>query len=184
MINQYSKSINKILTYSKEEAIRLCNDYIGPEHILLGIIRDGDNDAIEVLRDKFNLDIKEIKRLIETKIRVEYKDGIVGSDITLNERASSILKLSMLEARLLKADELNTKHLLLAIMKQKDSLAARVLCDSNVDYGQLKGAFSMSVPNPKANIDFEDDEEIEDMPPSRSGSQSTSGGGTVTEKKG
>ena len=184
MINQYSKSINKILTYSKEEAIRLCNDYIGPEHILLGIIRDGENDAIEVLRDKFNLDIKEIKRLIETKIRVEYKGGIVCSDITLNERASSILKLSMLEARLLKADELNTKHLLLAIMKQKDSLAARVLCDSNVDYGQLKGAFSMSVPNPKANIDFEDDEEIEDLPPSRSGSQSTSGGGTVTEKKG
>ena len=81
MINLYSKSINKILTYSKEEAIRLCNDYIGPEHILLGIIRDDENDAIDVLRNKFNLDLKEIKRIIESKIRVEYKGGIVSSDI-------------------------------------------------------------------------------------------------------
>lgn len=183
MINQYSNSINKILTYSKEEAIRLCNDYIGPEHILLGIIRDAENDVVGVLQKKFNLDLREIKHLIESKIRADHNNKLISSNIALNDRAASILKLGMLEARLMKSEELDAKHLILAIMKQKDSLAARVLGDSNVDYKQLQGAFSVPSINPKANIDFEDDEDGDDMPPSRSNGLSSQGASPKNEKK-
>lgn len=182
MVNQYSKSVNKILTYSKEEAIRLCNDYIGPEHILLGIIRDGESDVVEVLKNRFNIDLKEVKRVIESKIRSDV-NNINYIDIAFNDHASSVLKLGMLEARIHKSSEVDIKHILMAIIKQKNNLAARVLADNNIDYNLLQGVFSIVNQSPKANVDYDDDEDIDDLPPSKSNSGSLSGNQKTAEKK-
>ncbi len=168
MNNQYSKSVTRVLTYSKEEAIRLCNDYIGPEHLLLGIIRDGDNRAAQVLQEKFALNLKQVKSLIEQRVR----DTSVGTSLTapyygeiaLNDKSSSVLKLTVLEARLTKSEESDVEHLLLAIMKQKDNLAARILADNNVDYTQLQSEFTRQITTPKANVGFDEDDD--DVPPS------------------
>ncbi len=167
MVNkQYSKSVARVLTYSKEEAIRLCNDYIGPEHLLLGIIRDGDNRAAQVLREAFSLDLKAVKCQIEQRVRdvaSENGDGGYG-EITFNEKSASVLKLSVLEARLTKSGESDVEHLLLAIMKQKDNIAARILNDNNVDYTQLQSSFTRQTTAPKADVSFDEDDD--DVPPS------------------
>ena len=84
MDNQFSKQVIKILIYSKEEAIRLYNDYIGPEHLLLGIIRDGNNKAVDVIKDNLSIDIKELKSKVEDKLRNSNQTGPVSLDISLD----------------------------------------------------------------------------------------------------
>ena len=169
MDNQFSKQVIKILIYSKEEAIRLYNDYIGPEHLLLGIIRDGNNKAVDVIKDNLSIDIKELKSKVEDKLRNSNHPGPVSLDISLDEKSSSILKLSILESRLAKSTMPEIEHVLLAIVKQKNNLAAEILNDYNLDYDKLHRLINQTTSVPtKNNIDFEDEgEEDDDVPPSK-----------------
>lgn len=169
MDNQFSKQVIKILIYSKEEAIRLYNDYIGPEHLLLGIIRDGNNKAVDVIKDNLSIDIKELKSKVEDKLRNLNHPGPVSLDISLDEKSSSILKLSILESRLAKSTMPEIEHVLLAIVKQKNNLAAEILNDYNLDYDKLHRLINQTTSVPtKNNIDFEDEgEEDDDVPPSK-----------------
>ena len=153
MINQFSQKVSDILVYSKEEAIRLGNDYIGPEHLLLGLIRDGESRAVEVLIHKFRIDLDAVKQQIEKRIRNDENYIYSTSDISLNEKSSSILKLCILEARLLKSSVVEAEHLLLAIMKQKDNLAAKILQDNDLTYDELFNAFSHKT-STKTDSDF------------------------------
>ena len=184
MISNYSEKINQIIQYSKEEAIRLNNDYIGPEHIMLGIIRDGDNAALNMLRDRCHVDIPMFREQIEARLRGD-GDGVLlyeGRDVTLNDKSSSVLRLCILESRLMRRKMADVEHLLLAIMKQRDNLPARMLEDYGVQYGQLYNCFSIPAKAPKADVGFEeDDEEEADLPPqSKSEGKKTA---TRTEKK-
>lgn len=169
MDNQFSKQVIKILIYSKEEAIRLYNDYIGPEHLLLGIIRDGNNKAVDVIKDNLSIDIKELKSKVEDKLRNLNHPGPVSLDISLDEKSSSILKLSILESRLSKSTMPEIEHVLLAIVKQKNNLAAEILNDYNLNYDKLHRLINQTTSVPtKNNIDFEDEgEEEDDVPPSK-----------------
>ena len=171
MINQFSQKVSDILVYSKEEAIRLGNDYIGPEHLLLGLIRDGESRAVEVLIHKFRIDLDAVKQQIEKRIRNDENYIYSTSDISLNEKSSSILKLCILEARLLKSSVVEAEHLLLAIMKQKDNLAAKILQDNDLTYDELFNAFShkTSTKNGFGFQEEEEDEEEDSMPANSSG---------------
>ena len=171
MINQFSQKVSDILVYSKEEAIRLGNDYIGPEHLLLGLIRDGESRAVEVLIHKFRIDLDAVKQQIEKRIRNDENYIYSTSDISLNEKSSSILKLCILEARLLKSSVVEAEHLLLAIMKQKDNLAAKILQDNDLTYDELFNAFShkTSTKNGFGFQEEEEDEEEDSMPANNSG---------------
>ncbi len=175
MNNQYSKKITEILTYSKEEAQRLGNDYVGPEHILLGIIRDAETCATDVLEQKFKLNLKDIKRMIESKVTNGSDiSNTYNADISLNEKSSSIMRLCLLEARLMRSPMAEASHLLLAIVKQKDNLAARILNDSGVTYSELYSAFTQPAATtpatPKSDIDLDDEEDEDtDTPPSSAG---------------
>ena len=171
--NNYSDNLNQILYYSKEEAIRLNNDYIGPEHLMLGILRDGDNLAAHLLVQKFLVNPDTLKHQLEKHI--ENTDiPLYSNDIALNTKSAAILRLSILESRLTKSKESQAEHLLLAIMKHKDNMAAKMLTDKGVTYKELYNSIAQPSSQPQASgVDFEEEAE-EDKAPIGSQGSSTS----------
>ena len=160
MNNQFSKRVTDIIVYSKEEANRLRNDYIGPEHLLLGIIREGEGKAVGVLQSLY-VDLQEVKETLEAVLRGESVTENYSEDITFNEKASKILKMSMLEARLLKTTEADTEHILLAIMRNGENRAAELLEAKDITYQKI---IDKLVPKtePQSGVPFEEDEDEED----------------------
>lgn len=166
MNNQFSQRVSDIITYSKEEAHRLRNGAIDPEHLLLGMLRDNSGKAIEILQ-KLNIDLGRIKKRLESFLNEDEDYGLLPDeeDISLSPMTSKILKICILEARLLRSETVDTEHVLLAILKNGDNLAATVLEENNVDYEMVFDQLSMKT-DPNASMDFaedEDDEEDEDM---------------------
>ena len=164
MNNQFTPRVSDIITYSKEEANRLNNSYIGPEHLLLGILREGEGKAIEVL---FNLqiDLKKLKKEIENRLRnVQDDDPLQIDDINFNNVASRILKLCILEARQMKCEAVDSEHILLAIMKQKDNKASQLLEEHEVTYDKIMEMLSLQpdATAPRAGLGFDEEEDEEE----------------------
>ncbi len=165
MENNFSQRVRKIMNYSREEAGRLQNSYLGPEHLMLGILRNGEGLAIQALSDS-GIDLDDLKLNIDRHI-IEQQDVSTSnnSEIVLTKGTEKILKLSILEARLTKSKETDSEHLLLAILKDSENIAARVLENQNFNYA---GAF-MYIKNldenldndlsPKMGADFTDDDD-------------------------
>lgn len=170
MNNQFSQRVSDIIAYSKEEANRLRNKYIGPEHILLGMLRDGEGKAIEILT-RLDIDLKRIKKRLEGFLKDAEDDTLLpDADIPLSPLGARILKMSILEARLLKSMTADTEHVLLAILKDGDNLAATVLEENKVYYQAVFELLSMKSTNPNAGMGLpeeEDEEEEEGMSISR-----------------
>lgn len=161
MNNQFTKRVSDIIVYSKEEAGRLESNYIGPEHLLLGLLREGEGKAIDLLHALY-VDLRKVKTDIELQVREQSENTTtVQEDINFNEKASKILKMSMLEARLLKADMTDTEHLLLAIMRDNQNMAAKVLEEHEVTYQKLMDRLVPKA-EPQSGIDFGEDEDDED----------------------
>ena len=163
--NQFSPRVSDIINYSREEAHRLRNSSIGPEHLLLGLLRDGGGKAIEILR-KLNIDLRNVKRQIEN--RLHETDGETfrptADNIMLSPIGTKILKMCILESRLLKNETADSEHVLLAILKDDDNLAASVLHENQVDYQAVFSQLTSKLPNPRAGLGYtEDDEDEEDM---------------------
>ena len=162
MNNQFTPRVSDIINYSKEEANRLCNSYIGPEHLLLGILREGEGKAIEVL---FNLqiDLKQLKIEMENRLRDMTEDTLLHpEDISFNEVASRILKLCILEARQMKCEAVDSEHILLAIMRQKNNKASQLLEEHEVTYNKVMEMLTLQPDAPRAGLGFDEDEEDED----------------------
>ncbi|MDY3790596.1 ATP-dependent Clp protease ATP-binding subunit [Bacteroides fluxus] len=169
MNNQFSQRVSDIITYSKEEANRLRNRYIGPEHLLLGMLRDGGGKAIEILM-KLDIDLKRVKSRLESFLKDAEDDTLLpDAEVPLSPMAAKILKMCMLEARLLKSATADAEHVLLAILKDGDNLAATVLEENSVDYQSVFEQLSMKSTNPNAGMGFteDDEDEEEDMNTSR-----------------
>lgn len=174
MNSQFSQRVSDVLTYSKEEANRLGCSLIAPEHLLLGILRDGGGKAMEVLM-KLDADVNRIKRNLEESIESE-GDFLPEAEVPLSLAATRILKICMLEARLLKSELADTEHLLLAILKDGNSVASTVLVDNGITYQDVYDVLTMKSANPNAGMGFtEDDDEEEEVGPSRSGQESGRG---------
>lgn len=179
MNNQFSQRISDIIAYSKEEANRLCNNVVTPEHLLLGMLRDGEGNAIEVLL-KLNVDLQEIKAQIEEAVKQNTLNFVTGdnSDIALSPASARILKMCMLESRLLQAQIVDAEHLLLAILKDDDNHAARILQDNNASYNSVYKMLTSKVSNPvtknelRFTEDDEDDDEMKNFQSSSSSKQS------------
>ena len=170
MNNQFTQRVSDIIMYSKEEANRLRNSYIGPEHLLLGLIREGEGKAIEIL---FNLQInlQDIKNQLEAIVKNNAEnDTTYDENISFNEKASKVLKLCILEAKLLRNIAADSEHILLAIMKVKDNAAFHVLESNGVTYEKIKLTLQ---PDTHAGLGFsEDEDEDEDIRQSPSGNKS------------
>ena len=153
MNNQFSQRVSDIITYSKEEANRLRNRYIGPEHLLLGMLRDGGGKAIEILL-KLDIDLKRVKSRLEGFLKDAEDDTLLpDAEVPLSPMTAKILKMCMLEARLLKSATADTEHVLLAILKDGDNLAATVLEEHRVDYQAVFEQLSMKSTNPMREWD-------------------------------
>ena len=172
MNNQFSQRVSDVLTYSKEEANRLGNSIIGPEHLLLGILRDGGGKAVEVLT-KLDANLNQIKKRLEEQLKDAEDDNLLNDgEISFSPSASRILKMCILEARLLKNEQADTEHLLLAILKDESNMAAEVLLDNYVTYQSVFELLTKKSANPNAGMFSEDDEDDEEMNMSRSGQDS------------
>lgn len=135
---KFSQRIKDVLSYSKEEAVRLGNPFIGPEHLFLGILRDGEGDAIEALVG-LGADLYELRVAIEQKIKPEkYIPLKDPENVPLVKAAERALKLVHLEARSFKSSLVDTGHLLLAILKDENSIVAQILGEKNIDYFTIK----------------------------------------------
>ena len=175
MNSQFSQRVSDVLTYSKEEANRLGCSLIAPEHLLLGILRDGGGKAMEVLM-KLDADVNRIKRNLEENIESE-GDFLPEAEVPLSLTATRILKICILEARLLKSELADTEHLLLAILRDGNNVASTVLIDNGITYQDVYDVLTMKSANPNAGMGFtEDDDEEEEMSPSRSGDSSRNTG--------
>ena len=169
MENNFSQRVRKIMTYSREEAGRLQTNYLAPEHLMLGILRNGEGLAIQALKD-FGIDLLELKSNIDNNILKQQEDAYPNSEVVLNKSTEKILKMSILEARLTKSQETDSEHLLLAILKDHDNAAAMLLEGYHMDYN---GAFTYiksmgdiihnnNKQSPRMGADFTDDDEDED----------------------
>ena len=181
MNNQFSQKVSEVLAYSKEEADRLRTNYIGPGHLLLGILRQGTGKAVEALR-KLDANLAQIKAHVESLVRnteISYQGTLANGEMPLSEDASRVLKISILEARLLKSPVADTEHILLAILKNDDSVASVVLEDNNITYEAVFELLTQKSANPNAGMGFaEDDEDDEDeMLPARSDNMAGAGQG-------
>lgn len=121
------------MAYSREEAGRLQNNYIGPEHLMLGILRDGDGLAIQVLQD-FDIDLHVLKDYIDSHVRSIQEPYDGTSELVINKNTEKALKMSILEARLTKSIETDTEHILLALLKEKNTLIYDILKQFQLDY--------------------------------------------------
>ncbi len=174
MDNQYSQKLSDILVYSKEEASRLRCDYIGPEHLLLALMRDGNNVAVELLT-QLHTDLRLIKKEIESDIERSNNFNETSQSLSLNSIANKIMRLCLLEARMLKKSPADAEHLLLAILKENHNMAADVLTRNDVSYDKV--AELLSIKSDFSSGEFMDDEDDDDEFPtdrSRNGSSRSS----------
>ena len=162
MNNPFTPRVSDIINYSKEEAIRLRNSYIGPEHLLLGILREGEGKAIEVL---FNLqiDLKQLKIEMENRLPAFQEGDTIGNnELNFNDVASRILKLCILESKQMKCEAVDSEHILLAIMRQKNNKASQLLEEHEVTYDKVLEMLTLQPDAPRAGLGFEEDEDEED----------------------
>ena len=125
MEGNFSNRVRDVISYSREEAIRLGHDYIGTEHLLLGVIREGEGIAVKILRN-LGCDLFKLKKAIEDTVRSTGGALSVGN-IPLTKQAEKVLKITYLEAKLYKSDVIGTEHLLLSLLRDNENIAAQIL---------------------------------------------------------
>ncbi|MDR1356676.1 MAG: ATP-dependent Clp protease ATP-binding subunit [Tannerellaceae bacterium] len=155
MKSNYSKQLMDVLEYSREEAVRLRNSYIGPEHLMLGIIRDGEGSAVILLRE-LNVDMYDIKTSIEHDIRNTYGADTAEGKIAISKTGERVLRMSLLEARLFKSGETGTEHLLLAILKEEFNIAAKILNKSGITYRNVYNKMASTLKINPLSEEYED----------------------------
>ncbi len=167
MESKFSPKIKEILNFSREEAIRLGNEYIGPEHVFLGILRDGDGIAVSILKNLL-VDLTELKKEIDMEFREDLPLD-PGQPIQLLKSVEKTLKLVYLEARSMGNYPINSGHLLLAVLKDEGTVFANLLKEYNISYYMVKSQLEeQSRQKPEAKSDFPgepDDDQSDFFPP-------------------
>jgi ATP-dependent Clp protease ATP-binding subunit ClpC len=137
MESKFSQRVKDVLTYSREEALRLGNDYLGLEHLLLGILREGKGMAVQIMLH-FGVDLVQLRKMIEKPIVNPGKRNISVDNIPLVKQTERILKISFLEAKTINSDVIGTEHLLLSMLKDEDNLVSRTLKRYGMEYKIVK----------------------------------------------
>jgi ATP-dependent Clp protease ATP-binding subunit ClpC len=137
MEGNFSNRVQDVIRLSREEALRLGHDYIGTEHLLLGVIREGEGIAVKILRN-LGVDLYKLKKSIEDTVRTSGGTLTIGN-IPLTKQAEKVLKITYLEAKLYKSDVIGTEHLLLSLLRDDDNIAAQILHQFNIHYDVVRG---------------------------------------------
>ena len=186
MTSQFSPKVSEILAFSREEAARLASRSVGPEHLLLGIIREKNNPLTELFL-RMDVNLKSIKTELENKVREdEVNESVNTAELVLNEKASNILKLAVLEARIQHTQLVDVQHLLLAILHdQVNNGAKEVLEFNNMNYENTLAALQKEVSPTQDGIGLpdEDEEEFEEEHAAGNGNRSTGSYSTTQTRK-
>ena len=168
MDNNFSTQVKEIISYSREEALRLGNDFIGAEHLMLGLIRDQENTAIKVLR-QLNVNLGELRKEIELAVKDKSGKNIANiNSLPLTKQAEKVIRVTVLEAKALKSPMVETEHLLLSILKNKENIATQILNQFDVDYDLFRNELGMvgsspsSPSSPSSEYQEEGDDDFED----------------------
>jgi len=127
----FTERVRKVLAMAREEAARLHHEYVGTEHILLGLIREGEGVAAAVLQN-LSVDLDEVQQKIEETVKKGKGTQATGPDLPYTSRAKKVLELAMSEARELNHSYVGTEHLLLGLLREKKGIAAQVLVDGGI----------------------------------------------------
>src|SRR6201986_2330059 len=166
MDSNFSPKVKEIISYSREEALRLGNDFIGTEHLLLGLIREGDNTAVRILKS-FNVNLYELRKEVELAVKDKTGKNIANiNSLPLTKQAEKVIRITVLEAKALKSTTVETEHLMLSILKNKENVATQILNHYEIDYERFKSELSIlqggsptADYNDPGSEEFEDDEE-------------------------
>ncbi|MCA0381498.1 MAG: ATP-dependent Clp protease ATP-binding subunit [Bacteroidetes bacterium] len=165
MDGNFSPQVKEIISYSREEALRLGNDFIGTEHLLLGLIRDGENTAIKVLK-QLNVDLYELRKEVELAVRDKTGKNIANiNSLPLTKQAEKVIRVTVLEAKSLKSGTVESEHLMLSILKNKENIATQILMQYEVDYDVFKnelGVLLNSDFNTRAEYSDDDNDDFEE----------------------
>jgi len=178
---KFSPRVKEVINHSREEALRLGHDYIGLEHLMLGMIRDGEGLGLKLLKN-MNVNTVELRKSIEQSISVPTRKVSNLANIPLLKQAERALKLTYLEAKLFKANEIGTEHLLLCILKDNDNVATKALLRFGVDYDACKAELDEYLKNPtkmEGPTPSDDDDDAADA-----GFGAQGGGAGAQQKKG
>lgn len=134
---KFSPRVKDVISYSREEALRLRHDYIGTEHLLLGLIREGDGVAIKILKN-LNIDTGAIRQSVEDAVKGSSVSRSPVGSVPLTKQAEKVLKITYLEAKIFKSDIIGTEHLLLAILRDEDNIASQILQQYDITYDLFK----------------------------------------------
>ena len=135
---KFSPKVKEVISFSREEALRLGHDYIGTEHLLLGLIREGEGLAIKVLKS-LDIDMVLLRKTVEDAIKDKAsRQSFNSGNLPLTKQAEKVLKITVLEAKIFKSDIIGTEHLMLSILKNKDNIATRILNQFDIDYEIFK----------------------------------------------
>ena len=187
MSSQFSPKVSEILSYSREEAARLASRSVGPEHLLLGLLRMKDGLVIDTF-NRLNLNLQNIKTELENRVREdEIGMPIYTHELVLNEKASNILKLAVLEARMDRSTNVKEQHLLLAILHDAANNGAKQVLElNNMNYDDtmtiLRAPQTSGITN-GIGLPDEEEEEFETTNPSSKSSNSAKSGSTTTAQK-
>lgn len=170
---KFSQRVKDVITFSREEALRLGHDYIGIEHLMLGMIRDGEGVGIKLLKN-LGINIQDFRKHIEQSLPISMRKVNNLANIPLVKQAEKTLKLTYLEAKLFKAPQIGTEHLLMCILKDNDNVVSKTLERLGVDYNAVKTELEGYMENPHKieNAATGDDEDSEESSfPGSSGSK-------------
>jgi ATP-dependent Clp protease ATP-binding subunit ClpC len=175
---KFSNRVKEVISLSREEALRLGHDYIGTEHLLLGMIREGEGVAVSILK-KLGIPMDELRAAIERAVKGTANHNVKNmANIPLTRQSEKVLKITYLEAKIFKSQLIGTEHLLLSILRDEDNIATQILNKFEVNYDSIKEMLEMqsdSSSSPKARAEAEDGDEDGSK---LFGSSSSSGGGS------
>ncbi|NME72482.1 ATP-dependent Clp protease ATP-binding subunit [Flammeovirga aprica] len=155
---KFSNRVKEVISLSREEALRLGHDYIGTEHLLLGMIREGEGYAITLLK-KLSVNLNDLKDAIEQSTKSTANFNVKNlANIPLTRQSEKTLKITYLEAKIFKSSLIGTEHLLLSILRDEDNLATQILQRYDVNYDVVKEMIEFQGENPTASSSTDDDE--------------------------
>ncbi len=176
---KFSNRVKEVISLSREEALRLGHDYIGTEHLLLGMIREGEGVAVGLLK-KLGVNMEDLRSSIEQATKGTATSNVKNlANIPLTRQSEKVLKITYLEAKIFKSQLIGTEHLLLSILRDEDNLATQILNKFDVSYDVVKELLEYQAENPLASSDTDDGDEDS----SRIFGGSSGGGGKESSSK-
>ncbi|MEM1406743.1 MAG: ATP-dependent Clp protease ATP-binding subunit [Bacteroidota bacterium] len=177
---KFSNRVKEVISLSREEALRLGHDYIGTEHLLLGMIREGEGVAVSLLK-KLGISLDELRGSVEKVSKGTASHDVKNlANIPLTRQSEKVLKITYLEAKIFKSQLIGTEHLLLSILRDEDNIATQILEKFDVNYDVVKELLEYQTENPMASSDTDDPDEDS----SKLFGSSSGGTGSGKEKKG